>query len=48
MYQQHLDIGIATVLEEDKADMDGNRWVIVQSVDQIEEVCKQININCRV
>ena len=48
MYQQHLDIGIAAVLEEDKADMEGNRWVIVQSVDQIEEVCKQININCRV
>lgn len=43
MCLRHLDMDIAAVIEENKAEVEGNRRAIAWSVDQIEEECKQIN-----
>ena len=42
MCLQHLDMDIAAVIEEDKAEVQSNWHVIIRSVEQIEEECKQI------
>ena len=47
MCLRHLDMDIAAVIEEDKAEVQSNWRVIIRSVEQIEEECKQIaDDNC--
>lgn len=45
MCLRHIDRDIASVIAEEKAEVEGNRRIVVRSAEQIEDECESFSID---